>query len=244
MLDQDLPRAFDELAGAARSLTESFESDEGEQSVLDTIVAEAVRAFPDADMASITAFHHGEPETAAHSDPRAVEIDRGQYQAGTGPCLRAAETGDVVRIAMPNAADRFPEFARRASAFGVGSYLAAPLRVDDTLAGALNLFGFGDHGFAAAESHLITVYTTLVSFGLRSARRYRHAAEQCEHLTTAMRSRAVIEQAKGMLMAIHRIDAETAMRRLVTESQQTNTKLRDVAGRFVVEVSGRPRTAD
>lgn len=244
MLDPDLPRAFDELAGAARSLTDSFESDEGEQNVLDTIVAEAVRAFPDADMASITAFHHGEPETVAHSDPRAVEIDRGQYRAGTGPCLHAAETGDVVRIAMPAAAGRFPEFSRHAAALGVGSYLAAPLRVDDTLSGALNLFGFGDHGFAAAESHLITVYTTLVAFGLRSARRYRRAAEQSEHLTTAMRSRAVIEQAKGMLMAIHRIDAEAAMQRLVAESQQTNTKLRDVAGRFVLDVSGGVRTPE
>ncbi|GAB3163940.1 ANTAR domain-containing protein [Amycolatopsis sp. NPDC004378] len=237
MPEPAVPRAFDELSDAAKALTESLEGDEGEQSVLDTIVTEAVRAFPDADMASITAIHHGEPDTVAHSDPRAVDIDRGQYEAGDGPCLRAAASGDVVRMSMPAAAGEWPEFTRHATSLGVGSYLAAPLWVDDTLTGALNLFGFGDHGFAATESHLISVYTTLVAFGLRSARRYRRAAEQCEHLTTAMSSRAVIEQAKGMLMAIHRIDADDAMRRLITQSQQTNTKLREIAENFVKTVS-------
>ena len=52
-----------------------------------------------------------------------------------------------------------------------------------------------------------------------------------------MRSRAVIEQAKGILMAAHRISADDAMKRLITESQRTNVKLRDVATRFVEELS-------
>jgi len=52
-----------------------------------------------------------------------------------------------------------------------------------------------------------------------------------------MRSRAVIEQAKGILMAVHRISADDAMKRLVTESQHSNVKVRDIAARFVVELS-------
>ncbi len=237
MADTELTGQLDELAASASALTRALESEDGEQNVLDTIVTEAVNAFPDADMASITAIHHGEPETAAHSDQRAVDIDRHQYEAGDGPCLQAAETGHVVRVSLSTATREWPEFTKHATALGVGSYLAAPLRVDETLDGALNLFGFGDHGFAEAESHMLSVYTTLVAFGLRTVRRYRVALTECENLTTAMRSRAVIEQAKGMLMAIHRIDADDAMRRLVRQSQQTNVKLRDVAHRFVTAVS-------
>jgi AmiR/NasT family two-component response regulator len=47
----------------------------------------------------------------------------------------------------------------------------------------------------------------------------------------------VIEQAKGILMAVHRIDEEQAMQRLITESQHTNVKLREVAARFVRDLT-------
>ena len=53
-----------------------------------------------------------------------------------------------------------------------------------------------------------------------------------------MRSRAVIEQAKGMLMAEHRIDADEAFERLTQQSQHSRMKLRDVARRLVNERAG------
>lgn len=52
-------------------------------------------------------------------------------------------------------------------------------------------------------------------------------------------SRAVIDQAKGVLMAAHGISAERAFDILVWRSQETNIKVRDLAGRFVEAVSDR-----
>jgi AmiR/NasT family two-component response regulator len=54
-------------------------------------------------------------------------------------------------------------------------------------------------------------------------------------MADAMRSRAVIEQAKGMLMADQRIDADQAFERLTQLSQRSNMKLRDIAQRIVTE---------
>lgn len=51
-------------------------------------------------------------------------------------------------------------------------------------------------------------------------------------------SRAVINQAIGMLMLAHGIDADRAFRTLAWRSQQTNVKLREIAGRFVEEAAG------
>lgn len=229
---------LDELTAAMADLTGALETEPSEQEILEAVCAEAVRAVPGADMASITAIRDGEPETAASTDERAVDIDRVQYAAGEGPCLRAAETGEIVRLPLATAGALWPEFTQHALSLGVGSYLAAPLRVDDTLAGALNLFGYGGHGFAETDSRLLRLYTTIVSFGLRTTRRYHRARQRAAELEKAMSSRAVIEQAKGILMAVHGISADEAMKRLIAESQHTNVKLRDIAARFVEGLSG------
>jgi GAF domain-containing protein len=228
---------LDELTAAMADLAGTLEAEPAEAEILDAVCAEAVRVIPGADMASITAIRDGEPETAASTDERAVDVDRVQYAAGEGPCLRAAETGEIVRLPLATAGRLWPEFTEHARRLGVGSYLAAPLRVDERLGGALNLFGYGDHGFAEADSRLLALYTTIVSFGLRTTRRYHQARQRAADLETAMRSRAVIEQAKGILMAVHRITAEEAVKRLVAESQHSNVKLRDVATRFVDQLS-------
>ncbi|MFD1050844.1 ANTAR domain-containing response regulator, partial [Kibdelosporangium lantanae] len=177
------------------------------------------------------------PETLAYTDERALRVDQEQYRAGVGPCLEAAASGRIVRMSMETAEERWADFVASAKQHGVRSYLAAPLRVDQHLSGAINLFGFEDHGFQETDSKLLKVYTTVVAFGFRAVRRYRETHRLAENLQTAMRSRAVIEQAKGMLMAIHQIDDDQAMRRLVTRSQETNTKLRDVAVEFVRTMS-------
>ncbi|MDQ7802813.1 GAF and ANTAR domain-containing protein [Amycolatopsis sp. A133] len=232
-----LPEHLDELTAAMTDLTGALETEPVEAEILEAVCAEAVRAVPGADMASITAIRDGEPTTAASTDEAAVEIDRAQYAAGAGPCLQAASTGEIVRVPLATAGTAWPEFTARAQELGVGSYLAAPLRVDDRLSGAINLFGYGDHGFAEADSQLLQLYTTVVSFGLRTTRRYHHARQRAVDLEAAMRTRAVIEQAKGILMAVHRIGADDAMKLLVTESQHTNVKLRDIAARFVEDLS-------
>jgi GAF domain-containing protein len=228
---------LDELTAAMANLTSALETEPTETEILEAVCAEAVRAVPGADMASITAIRDREAETAAATDDRAVRIDRVQYAAGEGPCLQAAATGEIVRVPLATAGRVWPEFTEYARSLGVGSYLAAPLRVDEQLGGALNLFGSGDHGFAETDSQLLQLYTTIVSFGLRTTRRYHRARQRTAELEAAMRSRAVIEQAKGILMAVHRITADDAMKRLIAESQHTNVKLRDVAARFVAGLS-------
>ncbi|OHU46022.1 hypothetical protein BKG82_28720 [Mycobacteroides chelonae] len=56
-----------------------------------------------------------------------------------------------------------------------------------------------------------------------------------ERLTGITEQRAVIEQAKGMLMLIHDIDADQAFELLKWRSQDTNTKLRPLAEQLVAE---------
>ncbi|ONI81669.1 transcriptional regulator [Actinosynnema sp. ALI-1.44] len=228
---------LDEVRSAMADLIETLENASDSTEVLNAICAEAVRVVPGADMASITAIESGGARTAAYSDERAYAVDQAQYGAGDGPCLRAAATGETVRLSLENASELWPDFAATAKQFSVGSYLAAPFRVDSDLAGAINLFGFDNHGFAETDSTLLELYVTVVTFGLRTVRRYQQVRDLADHLEAAMRSRAVIEQAKGILMATHKISADEAIRRLIAYSQDTNTKLRLVAVDFVRKAS-------
>jgi transcriptional regulator with GAF, ATPase, and Fis domain len=146
-----------------------------------------------------------------------------------------------VRGAVGETGDRWAEFVAAAKDLGVGSYLAVPLRVDDTLVGAVTLFGFGAHGYHEFDTKVLRLFTLCVETVLRLTRRYREARRLADELHHAMETRAVIEQAKGMLMLIHRVGEDSAMQRLIVESQHTNTKLRDVAARFTKRMSSARR---
>jgi hypothetical protein len=228
---------LDDVTSALEVLTSILERDPEMEVMLQAVCDQVIRVIPGADLASITLIRDGVPQTVASTDQRAVDVDTEQYRVGDGPCLRAADIGEPVRLDMDAATALWPQFAGAARSLGVGSYLAAPLTVDKGLSGSVNLFGFGTHGFRKVETKLLELYTTVVVFGLRSVRRYSTDQELIGQLRQAMASRAVIEQAKGILMATHKITAAEAFELLVVRSQRDNDKLHDVAARFVAEVS-------
>ncbi|MEW2499851.1 ANTAR domain-containing response regulator [Amycolatopsis sp. CA-161197] len=233
-----LSARLDEVTVAMESLTAMLDHQELDLGqMLQAVCEHVVGVVAGADMASITLVRDGVGETVASTDQRAVNFDREQYRIGDGPCLRAAETGAPVRVGVGAVADQWPQFASAAEELGVASFLAAPLTVDGDMSGAMNLFGFGEHGFSDLEVKILELYTATVVFGLRSARRYFDAQELVAQLNRALETRAVIDQAKGILMAAHRITAEEAFQRLVKRSQDGNRKLYDVAAEFVAAVS-------
>jgi GAF domain-containing protein len=230
-----LGQQIDEVTSAMEALTDTLDREDDLGSVLQAVCDQVIRVIPGADMASVTVVTDGLAETAASTDTRAVDIDREQYKHGDGPCLRAAATGEVVRVDVTKAGELWPEFTESARKLGVASYLAAPLVVDDGLSGAMNLFGFQEHGFHEVEGKLLELYTSMVVLALRSTRRYLRARESTAQLRQALASRAVIEQAKGILMAARGLTADEAFTTLVERSQRDNVKLHDIAAQFVAD---------
>ena len=87
---------------------------------------------------------------------------------------------------------------------------------------------------------LLRLYITAASAAIASARRYAKARTLAEHLNKALDSRALIDQAIGIVMSRRGIGAEQAFDELARESQNNNIKLRDLAG-LVVEGASRQR---
>jgi transcriptional regulator with GAF, ATPase, and Fis domain len=238
--EQVVARRVDEVTSALERLAVSLEQDEQLSVVLQRVCRQVVRAVPDTDMASITLLRDGVPYTAAATGDEALRIDQAQYDAGQGPCLRAARTGELQRISAGEAARQWPDFAAAVGDTGVSSYLSAPLFIDHEYQGSLNFYGTASRGFGTLDAALLELYTTAAEAALRGARRYQAARETIEQLQTALGSRAVIDQAKGILMALHRVPADDAFELLVRQSKDRNVKLREVAERFVADVSSGP----
>jgi GAF domain-containing protein len=228
---------LNEITLALDALTATLDDDGALDTALQLVCQQVVRVVPGADMASVTLVHDGAGETAACTDQVVFDIDADQYKAGAGPCLEAAATSEIVRVDVETARERWPEFTRSATAAGVASYLSAPLTVDARHAGALNLYGRRAHGFEDVDSALVKLYVSAVIAALRATARYVAARENAAHLSTALVSRAVIDQAKGIIMGAHGVDADQAFRLLVDQSQQENVKLHVVAERLVALVT-------
>ncbi|ADJ48290.1 hypothetical protein AMES_6465 [Amycolatopsis mediterranei S699] len=238
--DQRWPAVLDEVTGALDSLTTTLATEDDFAVLLHRMCEQVVKAVPGVDEATVTLLTDHHPSTVASTSDVVTALDHDQYATGDGPCIRAAETGKLVRVSVAEAAGTWPVFARDAGAAGFGSFLSAPLVVVDGHSGAVNCYSGHHDGFAELDEKLLDLYTSAATATLRVFSRYLQARRTAEHLRTALQTRAVIDQAKGILMAIRQISADEAFTLLVEQSQRENRKLRDVAAEFVNHATGTP----
>ncbi|WIX92353.1 GAF and ANTAR domain-containing protein [Amycolatopsis sp. DG1A-15b] len=236
------PEVLDEVTGALDTLTSALDSEDDFTVLLRQVCKQVTRAVPGVDEATITLLTGGVPVTAASTSDIVTALDHDQYTVGDGPCLRASRTGKMVRVSITDAADLWPTFAKDSAAQGFSSFLSAPLVISDGHNGAVNCYSARGNGFADLDEKLLDLYTSAITAALRAYRRYQQAHETTEQLREALTSRAVIDQAKGILMALRQIPADEAFRLLVEQSQRENVKLRDLAGRFIAHATGVPPT--
>ncbi|MEJ5868397.1 GAF and ANTAR domain-containing protein [Pseudokineococcus sp. 5B2Z-1] len=194
----------------------------------------AAGTLPGVDGLSVTLVEDGRARSAAFTTPVAAQLDERQYDAGFGPCLDAAQSGDTLRVDV--ATDGvYPAFARTAARLGVRSAASVGMPVPHRVVGALNLYSTS--GDLDEETLVLArTFASYAAVALANASLYGSTARLADQLQEAMRSRAVIEQAKGVLMAVHRVDADEAFARLSRASQDANRKLRDMAGELVARV--------
>jgi GAF domain-containing protein len=225
----------DDVAAALTTLCELLDEQEDLPEGLRRVCQQAVHAIGEADFASVTVLGP-DPYVAATTGDHVHRIDHVQYQAGDGPCVEAAKTRQVVRVTVPQVSDRWPAFATASAEAGIGSYLCAPLFVDDEHHGSLNLYHSDNHGFTDLETALLRLYTASAEAALHSAHRHRRARHHIDQLEQALTTRAVINQAKGIIMGAHRIPADEAFDMLVDRSQRQNIKLHHLAAQFIAEI--------
>ena len=200
----------------------------------------AVRALPGADGATITTFVNGRPAASAASSDWARELDEMQYVEHEGPCLDAARTGNTFRIRDLADEPRWPAYVPRALESGVRSMLSVPLAAEGRLIGALNLYSRSVDAFSSESVSIAEIIAAHTGLATQVASSFFGQRDLAQQLRTAMDSRAVIEQAKGLLMGLRGCSPEEAFDLLKAASQKRNVKLRDVAQEVVAARSADP----
>jgi GAF domain-containing protein len=187
---------------------------------------------------SLTMMRDGAATTAASSGPIAAELDALQQASGEGPCFDALRDGHRRRSEDLRVDPRWPALAAAARRLGIAGVLAVPVRVRGTRFAVLNTYAAPDAGFDLASAQRLESVAHRLGVVLANVRSYEGARALATQMESAMHSRAVIEQAKGILAEREQVSLDAAFALLRTLSQSSHRKLRDVALEVVKERGG------
>jgi transcriptional regulator with GAF, ATPase, and Fis domain len=158
-----------------------------------------------------------------------------QSQTDQGPCPECFHTGRPVAVAdLSTAAGRWPRFVAQARQIGFASVHALPMRLRTNVIGALNLFGTRPGALAEDTVRLGQAMADVATIGLLQARAIHDRQTLAEQLQTALNSRVVIEQAKGVIAERRRLDMDQSFTLLRATARTGNRRLSELA-RAVVD---------
>jgi GAF domain-containing protein len=214
---------WNELAEKLSDLSRTLHEQKNVDGTLEAIVRAATDTVPGAEHASISAVvKRREVQTLVSTGRLPRAVDQAQYDTGQGPCLDSLYEQRTVRLPDMATETRWPRFAAQAREVGLGSMLAIQLYVTGEDLGALNLHSTRPDAFTDESEQVGLLFAAHAAVAVA-------AAQEQEHLQTAVDSRDLIGQAKGILMERYEVGAHEAFRLLVLASQTTNIRLVDVA---------------
>jgi GAF domain-containing protein len=184
----------------------------------------------------------GHLRVMASSNEQSRLLELLEIQNDEGPCLDCYRMAGPVLVAdLTEAVEAWPTFTAEATRVGFASVYALPMRLREETIGALNLFHHQREGLSGAGIRLAQGLADVATIGILQQRATQRSAELADQLQTALNSRLVIEQAKGVLAERERKDMASAFETLRTYARGTGKLLSEVAAEVV---SGDLTTAD
>jgi GAF domain-containing protein len=161
-----------------------------------------------------------------------------QLQSAAGPCLRAYATGEQTLVDdIGSDTARWPEFASKVAGEGFAAVFAIPLRLRNERIGAINMFRRQPGMLTASDLLVAQALADVATIGIVHQRLLTRGAEVNSQLQTALNSRIVIEQAKGVLAERQGIDMEQAFDQLRQLARSTHRHLSDTARAVIAQSS-------
>ena len=169
-----------------------------------------------------------------------VRVEQTQERLQQGVCVEAFSSGKPV--AVPDVAglgDHWAEFRDEATAAGFAAVVGIPMRLDDEVLGAVNIYSAEPREWSDDDVATASVLADMATSYLVNASELEKSRRTAEQLQEALQSRVVIEQAKGILSAERKISMDEAFNVLRLHARNHNANLRAVA-EAVVNLGLRP----
>ena len=160
-----------------------------------------------------------------------------ELQEEEGPCRDCCRTGQAISEPdVTNATSRWPRFSVRAGQVGFHAVHALPLRLRGEVIGALNLFHAQPGSLQPAQAALAQALADVATIGILQERAIRERELLAEQLQTALNSRVIIEQAKGVIGERLGLDSDAAFALLRATARKRRRRLAELAADIVTGV--------
>jgi ANTAR domain-containing protein/GAF domain-containing protein len=176
----------------------------------------------------------GSLQAVAASSERTRLLELFQIQTDQGPCLDCFATGQPVFEADLFSSSRWPRFTAGAREVGFAGVHAVPMRLRTEIIGALNFFTVEPGALDGSIARLGQALADVATIGLLQQRAIHRRDTLAVQLQTALNSRVVIEQAKGILAERLHVDLDQAFFLLRQGARSHNRGLSDLAAAIVV----------
>ena len=205
------------------------------ESLLQTVADLAKTVLPGNPEASVSLLVKDSPTTVVSTGQLATDLDETQYERGHGPCLHAARTGELTEVPDTRTDSRWADYMPRAAEHGNLCSLSVPLIIDadERVFGALNLYAREPHAFDEDSRAAAVAFGPYAAVAAGNLYTYQSARDRADHLQAALESRAVIDQAKGVLIERYKMTPDQAFQLLARASMNANRKVRDIADNLV-----------
>jgi GAF domain-containing protein len=219
--DHELSAALSHAArtiGQARTLEET----------LQTIAETALLSIPGINHVGVSILDRGgNPVTKAATSELVWQLDKLQYSLNEGPCVQSLHDASVVTAPRISEDERWPQYGPQAVELGLKSQIGCKLSLEEQgTVGGLNLYSTESEDIDPQAPGIADLFATHAALAFGKAR-------QVNDLHEALRTREVISQAVGLLMARYKLDPDAAFGFLVRTSSHSNTKVREIASRMI-----------
>jgi GAF domain-containing protein len=199
--------------------------DDDVNAILSRFVTRLAKTVPGVAEATITVRTSQGVDTIA-----AVELDSvSEPSMGPNPIAEALQHREPRRVEDTASDQRWPGFSANLASRGYRSVLSLPIPTRRPTAAVLTLFSRTSHQFDDTAYDLVLLLTLHAGAVFDNAQLYHDSRSLVDQLNTALDTRQTIGQAQGLLMSHFHTDATTSFHLLRSASQNTNSKLRQVA---------------
>jgi GAF domain-containing protein len=221
---------YEVLANAFVGLADTLVADYDVVELAQQLIDSSMTLLPIAAAGIVLGDSAGELHVFASSSEQTRLLELLQVQADSGPCLQAYRTGEAVLVDDLSVDQRrWLAFAERAAEYRFRSVTALPLRLRDERVGALNLFRTDIGALTATDVAVGQALADVAAVGILHQRVMTRSDVVNRQLQTALDTRVVIEQAKGVLAERGGIDMGRAFTLLRAHARKNQQRLADLA---------------
>lgn len=219
-----------EVVGALLGLADTLVANFDVYDMLQRLVDECTRLLDVPAAGLLLAGKDGGLQVAAASSGKIRVLELIQLQVDRGPCLEAYSLGERVVAANPAQLRlRWHEFAEDVVAAGFCSVAAVPLRLRGNTLGVMGMFSHREHVPVEADVDVAQALADMATIALLQQRAVEDSHTLADQLQSALDSRVLIEQAKGVVASQLAIDVGDAFVAIREHARTNQLPLRQVA---------------